>query len=210
VTPIRIPRTVRLVLVSAAVLAIALIFIVGRVTGGGAATGTRISNPGTARETARSATPPAAGQRQNPASPTAGGRPSDPGDVDDGAGVQPTGTPPITAGERDVVTAAEKFVASWLNTTDKTPLQWVDSLVDRCTPAEADLLKDADLATIPVGVIRSGGIVSTAGAIVDVAVQLGNSDPDPTRRKPVGTVTLTMDGSTGTWLVNGIDWAAAS
>jgi hypothetical protein len=105
--------------------------------------------------------------------------------------------PPITgSGRARPQTVAVKFARAWLHHQGITADAWFHQVTAFTTSDLADQLKDAEPASVP-----AQRITGAATVVDDTAILCTVRIPTDT-----GTLVLTMVSSSGSWLVDGIDW----
>jgi hypothetical protein len=206
--PLSLIRTigVRRVLVVATVAAAVVVVAVANRCGGPTGPGSAHPARTTIALTGPAGPAPAASDTPSTLRSASTGAPSP---VDDGTSARADQPATITNGPADPREAAAEFAATWLNTLGKTPEQWRTTLTSMITPQLADLLANADPATVPAGRVGVVGRPTPAGdALVQVPVPVVTSG-GASSGAPVGTLTLTLTGASHRWLVSEIDWTPA-
>lgn len=162
------------------VLAVLVIVVVARLTGGG---------------------------DNGPTNPNAGGSPPQSTashEPDDGvAEPTPSTAPTLPAGHPDPLPAAERFTRAWIDHSGLTPQQWHQRLTAFATKSLAEKLRDTDPADVPAKEITGEPtlvtVAETDWAQVEIPVDAG------TLR--LGLLFAAADGKQRKqWLVDTVDW----
>jgi hypothetical protein len=103
--------------------------------------------------------------------------------------------------------AALSFSAAWLNTYGQSAATWRSKLVTRVTPDLAEALAVAEPSTVPGGgKVGAGSVIASAGVLTTATIPVVAATA---KGEELGTLTLVLVNTRGTWLVSEIDWEQA-
>lgn len=104
--------------------------------------------------------------------------------------------PSVSAGAADPGTVAVDFAKAWLHHDGVSAQQWYDGLAKYATANLRDQLTGVDPAGVPASTITGAATLTphdVGYAVVTIPVDSG-------------LLTLRMLGTSGRWLVDGVDW----